>query len=409
MGDQYYPIISEFKHVFDRRRGRNRIELISDFPQGNDAEVICSLAIHPHNWCAISRNINADERSEWTCVHDIQEMKEPYQHQSLSSSPGRSKRRASEEDLEEQEDEYDKLKRKVGQQVLELRQVVMDKLRQLSPDSPEQTQAKSCLKRIDRCITLLGTAAAAPSDANEANPSPIQPSTSFDLWSTERRLYNGSNHHSRIFPARSGLISVRVSEAPDDEGLFANANELYNASSSEEEDDTADGDSEEDALINMLVDSHEPSVVTPDNPRPNDRFYANVLTKLTGLFDEVRTAQQKMNNRYKTNSKRLLYYAPELDSGKGFIKELCFSSDGRVIASPYDNGVRILAFNERCQELCDTVDSWTEPQTPKTLQEVVVNKNCHSEVVVCAKFSPNYPLLVSGCLRGSIVWHYPKL
>jgi len=30
--------------------------------------------IHPHGWCALSRNTSYDESSEWTCVHDIQEM-----------------------------------------------------------------------------------------------------------------------------------------------------------------------------------------------------------------------------------------------------------------------------------------------------------------------------------------------
>ena len=29
--------------------------------------------VHPQGWCAVSRNITSDERSEWTCVHDIQE------------------------------------------------------------------------------------------------------------------------------------------------------------------------------------------------------------------------------------------------------------------------------------------------------------------------------------------------
>lgn len=49
---------------------RNRVELVSDFP--NDAEVISSLQIHPHGWCALSRNISYDESTEFTCLHDIQ-------------------------------------------------------------------------------------------------------------------------------------------------------------------------------------------------------------------------------------------------------------------------------------------------------------------------------------------------
>lgn len=28
--------------------------------------------IHPHGWCALSRNISYDESTEFTCLHDIQ-------------------------------------------------------------------------------------------------------------------------------------------------------------------------------------------------------------------------------------------------------------------------------------------------------------------------------------------------
>lgn len=33
-----------------------------------------SFQIHPYGWCALSRNNSYDESSEWTCVHDIQEL-----------------------------------------------------------------------------------------------------------------------------------------------------------------------------------------------------------------------------------------------------------------------------------------------------------------------------------------------
>ena len=44
-----------FNHLFNKRRKRNRIELISDFPTGNDAEVIASLQVSwPHTRIATS-------------------------------------------------------------------------------------------------------------------------------------------------------------------------------------------------------------------------------------------------------------------------------------------------------------------------------------------------------------------
>uniref|UniRef100_A0A1B6DY69 Uncharacterized protein n=1 Tax=Clastoptera arizonana TaxID=38151 RepID=A0A1B6DY69_9HEMI len=67
------PTVSGFTHLFSRTRKKNRVEFIADFPAEDEAEVICSLQVHPHGWCVLSRNVNATETSEWTCVHDIQE------------------------------------------------------------------------------------------------------------------------------------------------------------------------------------------------------------------------------------------------------------------------------------------------------------------------------------------------
>merc|ERR1719319_706489 len=61
-----------FTHLF--HAPRNRVELISDFPDGNDAEVLSSLRLHPQGWVALSRNTSSDEGSEWCTVHDIQSL-----------------------------------------------------------------------------------------------------------------------------------------------------------------------------------------------------------------------------------------------------------------------------------------------------------------------------------------------
>ena len=66
------PIATSFSHLFTSKR--NRIELISDWPDGNEAEVISALQVHPYGWCVISRNSSNGDRSEWTCVHDIQDV-----------------------------------------------------------------------------------------------------------------------------------------------------------------------------------------------------------------------------------------------------------------------------------------------------------------------------------------------
>lgn len=58
------PVAACFTHLFSNTRTQNRIEFITDFPQNDDAEVISSLQVHPHGWCALSRNVSSNEKSE---------------------------------------------------------------------------------------------------------------------------------------------------------------------------------------------------------------------------------------------------------------------------------------------------------------------------------------------------------
>lgn len=109
------------------------------------------------------------------------------------------------------------------------------------------------------------------------------------------------------------------------------------------------------------------------------------------------------NHKIAKNIPRLTHYIEEPNVGRGFIKELCFNSDGRLICSPYAQGVRLMMFDQNCSELSTCVKD-----TPQTLYDVS-NSTCHSNCVVSTKFSPTHCLLVSGCLNGKIVWHQPVL
>lgn len=104
------------------------------------------------------------------------------------------------------------------------------------------------------------------------------------------------------------------------------------------------------------------------------------------------------------NLPRLTHYVEERNAGKGYIKELCFSSDGRLICSPFEKGVRLLAFNNRIQELCYCV-----PEEPQELFTVAEMNDYHRNNVVCCKFSPRHYQMVSGCLGGQIRWYRPIL
>lgn len=111
-------------------------------------------------------------------------------------------------------------------------------------------------------------------------------------------------------------------------------------------------------------------------------------------------------SRYKIirNLPRLTHFKKERNMGKGYIKELCFSSDGRIICSPYNRGVRLLGFNEHLDELCYCV-----PEKPRELFTLAEMNNYHSDVVLSCKFSPRHCQMVSGCLGGEIVWYRPIL
>lgn len=62
LSNKTLPVAVNFTHLF--RAKRNRVEFISDFADGNDAEVISSLKLHPQGWVACTRNTSADETTE---------------------------------------------------------------------------------------------------------------------------------------------------------------------------------------------------------------------------------------------------------------------------------------------------------------------------------------------------------
>lgn len=127
----------------------------------------------------------------------------------------------------------------------------------------------------------------------------------------------------------------------------------------------------------------------------------------TGSHDDVNC----MNNfpvptghKIHKNFNRLTHYIEEANVGRGFIKELCYSNDGRIICSPFSHGVRLLSFSPKCEEL-----STLQPKLPAVKLHEIGTNVAHTNIVLCTKFSPVHPLLVSGCLNGRIVWYQPRV
>lgn len=107
------------------------------------------------------------------------------------------------------------------------------------------------------------------------------------------------------------------------------------------------------------------------------------------------------NKKIYQNVPRLTHFTRESNVGKGYIKELCFSADGRIICSPYKRGVRLLGYNEHLQELSHCV-----PEEPVELVQFA-QMEYHPNYVVSCKFNPRHYQMVSGCLDGGIVWYKP--
>lgn len=128
------------------------------------------------------------------------------------------------------------------------------------------------------------------------------------------------------------------------------------------------------------------------------------LIGFTSSYSAYFRQHPEQRNKVIKNLPRMTHFKKEKTSGKGYIKELCLSSDGRIIASPYDRGVRLLAFNDRCQELSSCI-----PEQPQALRTVTKFKNYHKDIVVSCKFSPTHHQLVSGCLGSEIKWYQPVI
>ena len=45
LGRQHIPQAAKFDHVFSKDQKKNRVELVTDFPTANDAEVILALQV----------------------------------------------------------------------------------------------------------------------------------------------------------------------------------------------------------------------------------------------------------------------------------------------------------------------------------------------------------------------------
>lgn len=100
-----------------------------------------------------------------------------------------------------------------------------------------------------------------------------------------------------------------------------------------------------------------------------------------------------------------------LDESLDFIKEFSFSPDGRVLASPYKDGVRLLAVDTECTPM----NMYFDPRFHNSSKdasfpdfEVVGTLAGHrSSSVLACSFAHHDLILGTGCMRGKVLFHKP--
>ncbi|GBP04733.1 DDB1- and CUL4-associated factor 10 homolog [Eumeta japonica] len=145
---------------------------------------------------------------------------------------------------------------------------------------------------------------------------------------------------------------------------------------------------------------NRPIHVRASQPREERSSFSELATSSDGSstssgdspyvpFERVRalTIPPKRNNYHLVrkicqNPKETYVLHTRAKQDKGFIKEPSFSADGRIVCSPYDNGIRLLGYSDVCSEYprhIDEVDSIKQaPRTLKVLKEI----NAHDDIVL---------------------------
>ncbi|XP_055905457.1 DDB1- and CUL4-associated factor 10 homolog [Eupeodes corollae] len=395
MANQFIPNAAKFDHIFSKNQKRNRVELVTDFPDDNDAEIIHALQIHPQGLSFLSRNVSIDERNEYSCIHDINEelydfkphIKRKRKNSDCdrpSTSKGiRSKRRIRHtivpHDSDSDQPSTSSGIRPSGRRTEEPTSGRRPKfrkrvVRQANPsnnanyDSQPSTSTAIAIPVIPNNSSSTSSTAAS-STAPGTTPTTNRVNFVPDIWAAEITVEERAARQTR----------------QNSTNTVAGYDFVYAISSGIMQTSSATNNSSTTATAPLPpVASNGTTLYLNDNPIP---------------YSEEFILQ---------NAKKLMYYVQESNEGRGFIKEPSFSSDGRIICSPYKNGVRLFSYSENCSEHPRLYMNEELKRSPKPLVEVK-NIDCHSDIVLSTSFSPTQPLLVTGCKLGKVTWHYPYL
>lgn len=134
---------------------------------------------------------------------------------------------------------------------------------------------------------------------------------------------------------------------------------------------------------------------------------SEIVNELLSLYDLREPSTSSIERNY-------LKYANEAneEDSADIIKEIHFSSDGKVIASPYRCGVRLLAVDADCTPADVFFDDRfhsRERDLCSPDMEVVHELSGHRAAVLTSRFAHHDMLLASGCSEGVVHFHQPQL
>lgn len=428
---------------------RNRCELIIDFPAQNDPENVTSVTPHPHSWAVLSRNTNHDEQSEWTCVHDVQ--LPPQEDMNLFAE------RRNLMDLEVSE-----YNANTNEELFTVRSGALfsDMMMEhfASTSSAQSTAGSSDFEQNSTSSTGFDVTSNSRGvstntliangrqnviavqvrdeensnslNANSANAGavehwvrdqagPMRPpdevsvhfadgSVFIDDGRGESQLRDWRQFVRPPTPAGMSSSSNNSGNAADEEVAAIAGGDSTNSNSNNGT--NANGDvhvhvnsPEFQARFSFSRHMREPRAFFIRTPRVHNSPTIILLGRPRGNNEPRALNSGNGGDCIPRSYKRLTHFIEEPNVGRGFIKEVSWCSDGRVIASPFGFGVRLLSFDSLCSEMSDVEIISGQP---KKLNEIKTNVS-HNSVVLCTRFSPTHNLLASGCLKGKIAFHQP--
>ena len=356
-----------YTHLFHAKR--NRVELISDFPEGNHAEVLSSLKLHPQGWVAVTRNTNSDERTEWCTVHDIQ---------TLATNP----------ELDTSIQEVAPLRwSRVTQPA---REITVPSIEEIENDPSAQRYRAGNIEIISTGVREeSGHRPVITIDLNIRRQARRLQEADQEEEEEDQGGQNGHRDHldgvgieendnntsdveqgEEVVIDNRSFLSANSLSALEMFGHLRNGNGVASDAGPSQEEE-AETEQSEQRTNRRVVVIGAGGASTGGGGRPRFMYFG---TREAHRAQQARIAQDAKLHK---NVPRLTHFIEECNQGKGFIKEQSFSPCGRFVASPFGFGVRLLAFSDTCSDLSTCAPAMGE--SPVKLYEVGSNYG-HNEV-----------------------------